>query len=368
MKFFKCIAFILFPLVLLTSCHKKQKIEKTPLKVHATCAITQDTPIFYSYVGHIQAYAQVSVTAQVEGVLTGCYFTQGGEVKKGDLLFTIDSRPYEAQLSKAEAALALSVANLRYAEDVARRNSKLAQEDFVSQVQYDEYITNVLTNQAEIKESEAEIDTAKINISYCNIHSPIDAVTGNLKLDVGNLVKNADNENPLILLNQIIPIYAYFSVPQKDLPEIMEAHRKCPLKVDVFLNSDEHRSFEGLLDLIDNQIDSKTGSLWLRGIFPNEEKMLWPGEFVNVHLIIKIEPNAVLIPTEAISLGQKGKYVFIVKEDNTVELRYVKTGQRLGNLTLIEEGVQKNDLVITEGQMSLSPGESVQVQNSGAKT
>lgn len=360
------IEILLLALLALVGCKKKEEIKMPVPLVKVTKAKVEDTELFKTYVGHVQATVQVEVQAQVEGVLTGYYFTEGQEVKKGDLIFTIDSRPYEAQLLKAEGGLAESIANLRYAEDVARRNAKLVQEDYVSQVQYDEYVTTVMSNKAEIIQNEADIETAKINISYCNIHAPMNAVTGRLKINVGNLISNAE-ATPLVVLNQITPCYAYFSVPQRDLPEIMKLHREKPLDVKVLLNGDTKNPYIGSLDLIDNQVSDQTGAIWLRGLLPNEEKMLWPGEFVDVRLILGIKKDAVLIPTEAISIGQKGKYIYVLNQDQTVKKRAVTTGQRTGSMTLIERGLSGGETVVTQGQINLKTGKKVTVKKGSTK-
>jgi len=346
-------------LLLAVGCHKKEEVVKTIPQVEVTTPIVQDAQIYRRYVGHIEGTVEVEVQAQVEGELTGFYFTEGQEVKAGDLLFTIDSRPYEAQLSKAEGALAESIANLRYAEDVAKRNARLAQQDYVSKLQYDEYITNVLMSRASIEQTKADIETAKINISYCKIHAPMDGITGILQINVGNLIKNA-GATPLTTLNKITPAYAYFAVPQRDLPEIMALHKKEPLTVKVILNGKE--TYCGKLDLIDNQIDKTTGTIWLRGIFPNEEKELWPGEYVDVRLLLQVEKDALLLPTEAISLGQKGKFVFVVRSDDTVELRIVETGMRFDDQTLVTKGIRPGEKIVTKGQINLNPGTKVKIR------
>jgi len=350
------ILLILLSLILLVGCDKQEVATKPPPQVEITTPLVQDTELFNQYVGHVEATVQVDVQAQVEGELLETFFTEGQEVKKGDLIFTIDKRPFEAQLKKAEGALAESIANLRYAEDVVKRNTKLAKEDYVSKLQYDQYITNVLMSKAAIIQNKADIESAKINISYCNIHAPTDGITGVINIDEGNLITNAE-ATPLVTLMKISPVYTYFSIPQKDLPHVMELHKKKPLKVIAILNEDY--TFEGELDLIDNQVDQKTGSIWLRGIFPNEERMLWPGEYVNIHLLLGLEKDAILLPNQAISLGEKGKYVFIIDEDNVAELRYVETGDIVGDLTLIKKGIEPGEQVVTKGQINLAPKMSV---------
>lgn len=349
-------------LILASSCHKKQEApKKHSFPVEVVKPTVKDITLYKSYVGNIQPFVQVEVKAQVEGELLGYYFTEGQQVKEGDLLFKIDERPYKAQLLKAEGALAQSLANLSYAKDVAKRNKELAKDEFVSQQQYDQYLTDVLTYQGQVKQSEADIQTAKINISYCNIHSPIDAVTGRLQIQVGNLIQNAGS-TPLITLNQITPIYAYFSVPQKDLPMIMKLHREKALKIHAFLESDTKTPYIGALDLIDNQVNDQTGSIWLRGVFSNDNQMLWPGEFVDVRLLLEPVENAILVPSETVMIGQKGKYVFVVKEDNTAEIRYVETGQRMDNMTYIKKGIAPHDQVVLKGQINLGNGTSVMIK------
>lgn len=341
-----------------TACSKPVKPPPPSIPVLMAKPIVQDTAIYKEYIGHVEAFVKVEVKSQVEGVITGAYFTQGQSVKKGDLIITIDSRPYEAQLAKAEALLSENVANLRYAEDTAKRYAKLVQQDYVAQLQYDQYITNVLTSKASIKQSQADIETAKINISYCNISAPMDAVAGVLQVDVGNLIQNAQ-ETPLVVLNQITPIYVYFSVPQQDLPQIQLLQRKSPLEVRAFLNEDFTRPFIGKLDLINNQVDEKTGTVLLRGIFPNTDQILWPGEFVDVRLILETKKEAILVPTESVQIGQQGYYAFIVDSQQTAQLRSVKIAQRMGKQVMIESGITKEDNVVIEGQINLFSGAKV---------
>lgn len=347
------------------ACHKKEAPAAKPIYyVEVTKAQAKNVTLFNHYVGHVQPYVQVEVQAQVEGMLTGYYFKEGDEVQPGDLIFTIDARPYEAQLSRTKAALSQSIANLRYSEEVVRRNEALAKDDFVSPLQYDQYKTEVLTSKAAIEVNQAEIEAAQVNLSYCTIYSPIRAVTGQLKIQVGNLIQNAGQT--LVLLNQITPTYVYFSVPQKDLTRIMQLANNQTLNIESYLG--EKVSESGTLDLIDNQINDKTGSIWLRGVFPNEKKTLWPGEFVDVKLFLEEKQNAILLPSEAVTLGQKGKYVYVVQQNKTVEVRIVQTGQRFGGEILIEKGVDADDLVVTQGQINLTNGAKVKIKNSGGQS
>ena len=347
-----------FLFILIVACSKPAKESPPSISVIIGKPMVQDTPIYNEYIGHIEAFVKVEVKSQVEGVLTGAYFTQGQSVKKGDRIFTIDSRPYEAQLAKAEALLSENIANLRYAEDTAKRYAKLVQEEYVAQLQYDQYITNVLTSKASIKQSQADIQTAKINIDYCNITAPMDAVAGVLQVDVGNLIQNAQ-ETPLVVLNQITPIYVYFSVPQQDLPKIQLLQRQAPLEIQAFLNEDFTHPYIGKLDLINNQIDEKTGTVLLRGIFLNEDQLLWPGEFVDVRLILETKKEAILVPTESVQIGQQGYYAFVIDQNQTAQLRQIKIAQRMGNQILIESGISKEDNIVIEGQINLYSGAKV---------
>jgi len=353
-----CLAFIF----MLVSCSKKPPAaEKIAPSVTIATVYAADTPIFNTYVGHVIPYMQIDVRAQVEGLLTGYFFTEGAEVKEGDLIFTLDSRPYEAQLAKAEAALANTMATLHFAKETAERNKELAKEEYVALLQYDEYLTNVETAKANIAGTNADIETAKINISYCNIHSPISGVTGKLEFDVGNLITNA-GQTPLVTINQVDPIYVYFSVPQSDLPSIMKRQRDAPLQVETFLHSQKQTPFVGTLDFIDNQVDQQTGSIWMRGIFSNDTRMLWPGEFTEVRLILETQKAALLLPTQAIQIGQKGTAVFVLKADETVELRTITTGARIDDKTVVIKGLTEGEKVVTSGQINLSPGVKVTVQ------
>lgn len=341
-----------------TACsHKPPPLPIIPT-VSTVTAKTANVPRFHTYVGHVKSFVQIEVRSQVEGVITGCHFHEGKEVKEGDLLLTIDSRPFEAQLAKAKAALAESLVNLRYAKEVAKRNAELVQNEYVARLQFDQYLTNVERAKATIESNQADIDTAKINISYCNIYSPADGVAGLLHFDVGNLIQNA-GQTPLITINQIIPIYIYFSVPQDDLTEIMQLNRRFPLKVQAYLDKEETNPFMGTLDFIDNQVDEQTASIWMRGVFQNEEKLLWPGQFVTVRLILDIEKNALLVPTQAVQISQKGPYLFVVKPDQTVEMRIVTLGQRLGNEIVISSGLEAGERIVTEGQINLANGTKV---------
>lgn len=327
--------------------------------------IMRDTEIYLDYVGHVEAKVSVQIRSQIAGQITAKYFTEGQEVKEGNLLLTIDDRPYIAALAKAEATLRQNIASLKLSEDTAQRYSQLVQDDYIAKLDYDQYITNVLVDEAVIKENLADIETAKLNVDYCHIKAPMDSIAGELQIDVGNYVTVGES-TPLVLLNQIKPIYVNFYIPERDLPQIQTYQKDHPLKTHVFVNQDTKHPFEGTLTLINNQIDENTGTLLLRATFPNEDKKLWPGEFVDVRLVLKVQKDALLIPTQALQVSRDGHYLYIVKEDQTVELRQVVVGQRQDNLTIIQSGLKAGENVVIQGQINLRPDVKVSMKKETA--
>jgi multidrug efflux system membrane fusion protein len=321
-----------------------------------------DVPEYIDYIGHMVAKTNVEVMAQVSGNLVAQYFIEGQEVKKGDLLLLIDPRPFEAALAKAEATLAQTYATLQYDKETTIRYAPLVQQDFISQLNYDQYITNVLVDEAVIDQNKADLETAKINLGYCYITAPMDCITGKLQVKTGNYV-DANSGTQLTLLNQIQPILVDFYIPETDLFTIQEKQRKGSLKLIVYPDPSHKSAFSGELTLIDNQVNTGTGAILLEGTLPNEEKILWPGHFVDVRLILDLKKGSLLLPNEAVMVGQKGRYVYIVKPDSTVEARNVKVGQIYEDkYTSIESGITANDRIVTQGQLNLYPGMKVQIK------
>jgi multidrug efflux system membrane fusion protein len=350
-----------FFLLCFASCSKPAAPKLPPPPVSVVKPLSCDVPLYYDYVGHMQAFITVEVKSQIAGTLSGMYFKEGDDVKAGDLLFVIDDRPYVAALAKAEAVLAQNLASLKYAKDTVNRYAKLVQQDYVAELNFDQYVTNVLVDEATIQQNKADVDAAKINLNYCTIQSPIDATTGDLKIYVGNYV-GVGGDSPIITLNQITPITANFFVPEKDLPTIQRLHRQNPLKAQIYLYNDRTRPFLGELTLIDNQVNLNTGTVLLQATLPNKDKELWPGEFVVVRLILGEQKGALLLPSQAVQVGQNGHYIFIVKEDKTVKLRNVTLGQAQGDLVVIESGLAAGETVVLDGQVSLYPGITVTVK------
>jgi multidrug efflux system membrane fusion protein len=343
------------------SCAKSEKkFTRPPPPVQVTKPLIKTVPLYIETVGHIEAYNQIDVRSQVTGVITSLDFEEGSYVNEGDLLVTIDDRPYVAALHRAKAELARSKAQLKYNKDTATRNTPLVKEEYISQNTYEELVTKVYESEAEVKANRAEVETAKVNLSYCTIPAPVSGVVSDRMIDVGNLVI-ANDPTTITTVNQIMPIYTTFYVIEKDLPKIRRLQNQSPLAVKASHLDDFKDSREGILTFINNQVDQSTGMIKLKGTFTNEDKFLWPGEYVNVRLILSMQEAAVLLPSEAINLSQKGKYVFVINQDNRAEIRYVEVGQREGDYVIINSGVQKDELVVTSGQINLYNKAKVQI-------
>ena len=348
-------------------CSKKQIPQKTKvLPVQAEKAIAKDVPKYISTVGHMKAYEIVNIMAQVDGYLTKTYFADGADVKKGDLLYLIDQRPYLANLEKAEGTLEKSIANFGYAERTAERNSQLLKDEYISQDQFDSLVTKVMADDAIVKQNQAEVETAKINLGYTTIYSPMDARAGQTEVDDGNLILKSQ-ETTLVTLNQITPIYSVFFINEKKLPAVQRYKAKYhDLKVEITVDDPQSPTYEGVLTFIDNTIDISTGMVMLKGTHANKDKALWPNQYVKVRLILDTLENAVLIPSEAVQISPKGKYVFILKGNQTVDKRDITTGQmQEGNMIVVTKGLKAGEQVITLGQLNLYPGAKVIVKQSG---
>lgn len=361
--------FLILSLLLLTSsCHKKKLPPKTPsYPVHIGEAISKDTPIFIEALGHVQSITSINIYSRIEGELTGVYFQQGQEVKKGDLLFTIDPKPYQAALLQAQGSLEEVAANLAIAEEKVKRFKTLTKDEYFSQLDYEILQANMAALMAQMESVQGQVDSAKINLDYCWIYAPIDGKTGILNIDYGNLICVNCN-TPLVTLNQMSPIFVTFSVPEFQLPQIQRVYRKEPLKVlAAYEDFKSGEIFDGSLYMLDNTVDQKTGMIKLRAIFDNANRDLWPGQFIRNRLILYTMKDAVIIPFTAVQMTQTNPIVFVLKEDMTVEQRTVKLGQRQDDQVIILEGVKAGEKIVTEGQLNLYNGSKVFIQG-GRKT
>ncbi|HMD98135.1 MAG TPA: efflux RND transporter periplasmic adaptor subunit [Terriglobia bacterium] len=357
-------------LALLPACGGKNKevAAAPPQQMAMTVPVTVGTatqktvPVEVRAIGTVEAYSTVTVKSQIDGALEKAYFTQGQDVKKGQLLYTIDRSPFEVALHQLEANLARDSAQAQNARVQSERYATLEQEGVVSKDQYDTFRTNAAALDATVRADQAAIESAKINLGYCSIYSPMEGRTGSLLVQPGNLVKN--NDTSLVVINQIVPIYVDFSVPEKYLAQIRSYGAHSRLRVAATIPGQENRPLEGVLDFINNTVDSSTGTIMLKGTFANEEKRLWPGQFVNVVLDLGALTNATVVPSQAVQTGQSGQYVFVLKTDNSVEMRPVVSGETIEGQTVIEKGITPGAVVVTDGQLMLFPGVKVLIRDS----
>jgi multidrug efflux system membrane fusion protein len=343
---------------------KKSVSAAIPVIVSTT---TQKTvPVQLRAIGNVEAHSTVMVKSKVGGELVRVHFTEGQDVKKGDLLFTIDPRPYDAALKQAEANLQRDLAKAKSASEDARRYESLIQRQVVSPQQYEKVRADADALEATVVADRAAVENAKIQLDYCSIRSPIDGRTGSLIVKQGNIIK-ADDVH-LVVINQIVPIDVSFSIPEQFLSEIKKYTASGKLQVEALVPMNEEKPEKGVIAFIDNAVDSQTGTIRLKGTFANRERKLWPGQFVNVVVTLTTEPNAIVVPSQAIQTGQEGQYVFVVKQDLTVESRPVVAGRTIDTQTVIQKGLQVDEKVVTDGQLRLYPGAKVEIKASDSAT
>lgn len=345
---------ILFVVLVLTMrgivTRQKPPTQPAPRPVATAKVITMDVPLYLDEIGATAAYETVQIQAQVSGQIIAREFKDGADVKKDDLLFRIDPRPYEAALASAQADLALNEATLKRQQELRAKNVTASQE-------WD-------TAQANARRSAAAVAAAQVNLDRCYIKSPIDGRAGLRNVDVGNVVGPGGN-TPLLTIMGMDPIYTDFTVAEPDLPLVRRYLNNPNLKVVTDAGDDNIEPRSGSLYFIDNAVQPGAGTVKLRGVTPNPDRALWPAQFVKVRLILDVLKDAKLVPGSAVQIGQNGPYVFVVKPDSTLELRQVKPGQSQGDLTVITDGVQTGEMVVTSGQLQLSPGMKVNPRAAG---
>jgi multidrug efflux system membrane fusion protein len=330
--------------------------------VLAAPVIEKDVPVEISEIGTVQAYATVGIRAQVGGVLERVGFREGQDVRAGDLLFSLDARPYEAALKSAQAALARDTAQLETANHEVERYADLAKKDYVNQDEFDKIRTNAASLEAAVRSDEAAVEKATIDREYCTIRSPINGRTGQLMVNAGNVVK-ANSDDPLVVINQIEPIYVLFAVPEMNLPDIQAHAAAGSLEVHATLTDGGGEAHAGTLTFLDNTVDRSTGTVRLKATFPNKDRTLWPGQFVNASLRVSTRSHALVVPTQALQTGQQGTYVFVVKADQSVESRPVTAGSAVGPETIIEKGLAAGETIVTDGQLRLVPGAKIRIKS-----
>lgn len=319
-------------------------------------------PIQIRAVGNVEPFATVAVRSQVTGVLQKAHFKEGQTIKRGDLLFTIDPRPFEAALKQAEAALARDTAQVQNWREQARRYAELLKKQYVSQEQYDQIRANADAAEAVVQADLAAVENARVQLSYCYIYAPIEGQAGVLLVHEGNLVR-VNDATPLVVINQVMPIYVTFAVPEQHLIDIKRHMATGRLQALARFESDEGRAEQGVLVFVDNAVDRTTGTIKLKAEFKNSEKRLWPGRFINVSLVLKTQPNAIVIPSEAVQVGQEGQHVFVAKPDGTVEVRPVTLSMTSEGQAVVTEGLLAGEQVVREGQFLLGPGSRIEIKN-----
>jgi multidrug efflux system membrane fusion protein len=310
--------------------------------------------------GTVQAQSSVQIKAEVGGILTKVHFRKGQKIGKGDLLFTIDPRSYQAVLAQAKGNLVRDRALEENARMNAERSKELLRRGFISQSDNDKMQAEAKSLAAVIAADEAAVANARLQLERCFIHSPINGRAGDLLVSEGSLIKEKDV--PMVTINQIRPIEVFFSIPQADLPSVRAYMTEKRLKVRVSLPKDTRPPEEGELFFIDNTVNQSTGTVRLGAHFPNDRESLWPGLSVNVTLVLAIQEDAVVVPTVALQAGREGKFVFIVSPDNTVAVRPVTVKRTAGKESVIEKGLQAGERVVTDGQLRLVPGVKVEIK------
>ena len=360
-----------------------------PVPVVVAAAAEKPMPTQIRAIGTVQAISTIQVKPQISGQLVTVHFREGQDVRKGDLLFTIDRRPLEAALQQAQANLAQAQAQLRQAEAAVvrdkaqlenarvedRRYTKLAEQGYVAREQADQIHTSleamgatVDADQAAVENAkafivadQAAVESARLQLDYTEVHSPIDGRTGNLMVQPGNLVK-ANDVPVLVTIAQTRPIYVAFGVPERTLAEIRQHMVAGPLDVEVMPQGAGATSARGQVTFVDNAVDATTGTIQLKATVPNTNGALWPGQFASVVLTLATDPHAIVVPTQAVQTGQNGQYVFVVKPDNTVEVRPVTLRATQGPDAVLDRGVQSGERVVTDGQLRLVPGARVEIK------
>ena len=348
-----------------TGCAKKDPpaFERPPSPVIVATAVTRDVPVYLDEVGRTVAREVVSVQPEVSGRITEIHFTDGANLKKGDPLFTIDPRPFQAQLDSAEANLAQSKAALDFANVQFARVKDLVESRAIARQDYDTRKNAVDMGDAQVKQNEAAVESARLNLEYTAIRSPIDGRAGHRLVDIGNVV--TANTSTLLTIERLDPIYADFTVTENDFAGVQRNSANRTLKVEVGLPNEPDNPIAGELTFLDNAVQGSSGTVMLRATVPNAAHLLWPGQFVNVQLILATLPKAVLVPLSAPQDSAKGSFVYVIKDDSTAELRLVKIGQRQGDLIVVEQGLKPGEHVVVTGQIGVMPGGKVRV-DSGA--
>jgi multidrug efflux system membrane fusion protein len=337
-----------------------------PVPVTVATVVQETVPVRLRAIGNVEAFRTVALKARVDGQIVVVNFNEGDPVRKREVLFRIDPRPYEAALRQAEANALRDRAARDQARSQERRYQELLQKNFISKEAYAQIRTNAETAEATARASQAGLENARLNLEYCTIYSPLDGYVGKVLLQAGNLAK-ANDVNPLVVINQVKPIYVNFSVPEQNLPEVRKYQSAEPLPVDVLPPDSSMPQPSGRLIFIDNAVDPSTGTIRLRAEFENSEAALWPGQFVNVSLQLYEQLDAIVIPSQAVQTGPDGQYVYVIGADLLAELRRIKVLRTDGERAIVASGLAKGERVVTRGQLRLGPKTRVQLGKPAAE-
>ena len=354
-------------LALVSGCTGKESaptaMAQGPVAVLVAPVVQKTVPNQLHEVGTVEAYSTVSIKSRVEGHLEAIHFKEGDYVKKGQPLFTLDRRTYQAAVDQANANLARDAGQAKQAETDEQRYAYLLKFGVGSREQYDQAHAKAASLIAAAAADRAAVESMRLNLAYTEIRSPIDGRTGHLSNHEGDLIK-ADADTAMVVINQIEPIYVDFHIPESDLAQVRQDMQKRSLEVDAAIPGQPQAPEHGLLSFIENSVDSTTGQILLKGLFQNENRRLWPGLYVNAVLTLHEIPNAIIVPSQAIQNGQQGSFVFVVGHDMKVQSRPVVAGTSLDGQTIVERGLAQGETVVTDGQLRLAPGMTVKVKES----
>ena len=340
---------------------------QTAVPVTVASVVMKPMPIDIRVIGTTEAFSTVAVHAQITGELTSVNFKEGEDVKKGQALFTLDRRPLEAALQQAQANLARDQAGATNARAQAARYQDLLQRGIATHEQVDQITANAAAADATVGADRAAIENAQVQLQYATIAAPIAGRTGALMVHAGNLVRAGDT-TPLVVINQVTPIYVSFGIPEGQLPALKRYMAAKPLEVDARAPNEAGPPSTGRISFVDNTVDQTTGTIKIKGTFANQDRRLWPGQFVNVVVTLTTDPTALVVPSSAVQNGQQGQYAFVVKPDQTAELRTVTIARTNGVETVIQSGLKAGETVVTDGQLRLVAGSKVSIKPASGQT
>ena len=334
--------------------------------VTVASVVQKSMPIEIRVIGAVEAYSVVSIHAQVTGQLTAVNFKEGEDVQKDQVLFTLDKRPLEAALLQTQANLQRDIAQAANAKAVAQRYEDLSARGIATREQLETSRASSAALDATVEADKAAVENTKIQLQYATIASPIAGRTGALMVHEGNLVR-ANDTTPLVVINQVAPIYVSFAIPESRLTELKRYLARGTLAVDALPPNDTTAPSHGHITFVDNNVDQQTGTIKIKATFPNEDHRLWPGQFVNVAVALTKDPTAVVVPTAAVQVGQQGQYTYVVKADKSVEYRPVVVERTSGLETVIKSGLKPAETVVTDGHLRLVAGSHVSIKGEEAQ-